>query len=61
MACGKTQKPADASKRRWLVGGLLTKLSAELLGFRLKFCLGLRLPRVERAGLSSLNEGHVIE
>jgi hypothetical protein len=43
---GKTQKPADASKLRWLVGGLLTKLSVELLGFRLMFCLGLRLPRI---------------
>jgi hypothetical protein len=44
MACGKTQKPADASKLRWLDGGLLTKLSAELSGFRLMFCLGLKLP-----------------
>jgi hypothetical protein len=40
MAYGKTQKPADASKLQWLVGGLLTKLSAELSGFRLTFCLG---------------------
>src|SRR5580704_3459366 len=47
MAYGKTQKPADASKLWWLVGGLLTKLSAELLGFQLTFCLGSRLPRID--------------
>jgi hypothetical protein len=43
MACGKTQKPEDASKLRWLVGGLLTKLSAKLLDFGLMFCLGAAL------------------
>ena len=43
MAYGKTQKPADASKLPWLVGGLLTKLSAELSSFRLTFCLGSRV------------------
>ena len=36
MAYGKTQKPADASKLRWLVGGLLTKLSAKLSGFQVQ-------------------------
>ena len=41
-------KPADASKLWWLLGGLLTKLSAELLGFQLTFCLDSRLPRIRR-------------
>ena len=50
-AYGKTQKPADASKLWWLVGGLLTKLSAELLGFQLTFCLDSRLPRIRRLAL----------
>ena len=39
MAYGKTQKPADASKLQWLVGGLLTKLSAELSGSQASLAL----------------------
>ena len=48
MACGKTQKPADASKLRWSVGGRLTKLSAEPLDFQLKSCPYPKPPRIRR-------------
>jgi hypothetical protein len=44
----QTQKPADALKLWWLVGGLLTKLSAELSGFQLMFYPCSRLPRIRR-------------
>ena len=37
-----------ASKLWWLVGGLLTKLSAELSGFQLMFYPCSRLPRIRR-------------
>ena len=41
-------KTSSASKLRWLVGGLLIKLSAELSGFQLMFYPCSRLPRIRR-------------